>query len=311
MDGKFFENAGKNYQKVYNSILIDPDKINILSNKLARDIVKKLSGNKYCAMDIARELKQHEQKIYYHLKKLEKAGIVKQTGSERRAGMTAKMYTAISPIVATKLYDEAHIVETKDSFTADPKLAKFFEPFVKNRKLNSLIILGDTRPHGKYDKANTGAMHSIDIMLLLGKLISNFKIPTYKLDTEIKEKDLKSNLIIFGSPRDNMVLEKINEHLPLKFVLETDWSVKSKKTNNIYTGSRKGVIIKCDNPLNKKNKILIFGGIRTSGVRSAVTAITQTLDKLCYLTENGDLFSVVDGLDKDGDGIIDTVRILE
>ena len=309
MDGKYLENVDKNYQKVYNSVVVDPSKINILSNKLTRDIVKLLSENRLCAMDLSRELKQHEQKIYYHMRKLEEAGIVKQVGTEKRFGMIAKMYSAQAPIVCTKLYDEGQMIESKE--TADPLLAKFFSPFVENGKLNSLIIVGDARPHGKYDKANTGAMHTIDIVLLLGKLVRDFKTPTYKIDTEVEEKDLQQNLILFGSPRDNMILEKINQKLPLKFVLEADWSIKSKSTNSIYTGSRKGVLIRCENPFNEKKKILVFGGLRTEGLRSPVVAVLKNLEEIWNLNKNGDLYVVLDGLDKDGDGVVDTAKILE
>ena len=54
-------------------------------------------------MDLARKLEQHEQKIYYHLRNLEKAGIIKQTRTEQRYGMTAKIFDVISPVVATKM----------------------------------------------------------------------------------------------------------------------------------------------------------------------------------------------------------------
>src|SRR3989344_3767989 len=105
MSSKFIEKVGEGYHKVYDSILVDPKHLDVLGNKLTQDIIKKLFRSNLCAMDIARELKEHEQKIYYHLRRLEKAGIVKVVGTEKRAGMIAKMYSTVSPIVATKLYD--------------------------------------------------------------------------------------------------------------------------------------------------------------------------------------------------------------
>lgn len=64
-------------QKAYEVLQLKPKNLNVLNSELALKILQELARRPSCAMDIARRLKQHEQKIYYHLRRLETAGIVK------------------------------------------------------------------------------------------------------------------------------------------------------------------------------------------------------------------------------------------
>jgi len=312
MSSKFIEKVGEGYHKVYDSILVDPKHLDVLGNKLTQDIIKKLFRSNLCAMDIARELKEHEQKIYYHLRRLEKAGIVKVVGTEKRAGMIAKMYSTVSPIVATKLYDDGHIVDSLAPHTLDPKMNKFFEPFVKEGLLNAKIIVGDPSPHGKYDKGAKDPLYAADFFLMMGRLLKDFKFPHYKIDTEVRESDLQENLILLGDPKSNTISEKVNDHLPICFEFEPEFTVRSKVRVKKYGDPRTGIIVKYTNPFNKDKKILLVAGIRSKGMRAAVIALTQHFDKMIFdMDEDGHIFRVIEGLDKDGDGIVDSIRIVE
>ena len=48
-----------------------------LSSELAQKILNLLAKETMYPIDIAKALKMHEQKIYYHIRNLEKAGIIK------------------------------------------------------------------------------------------------------------------------------------------------------------------------------------------------------------------------------------------
>ena len=91
-------------QKIYKTLLLEPKNLSVLGNGIPLKIIDALSKKPACAMDIARKLKIHEQKIYYHMRNLEKSGIIRMISTESRYGMTAKMYEVVSPVVATKLY---------------------------------------------------------------------------------------------------------------------------------------------------------------------------------------------------------------
>lgn len=305
--------SNENGRIAYDSLVVsDPTLLSALNNKFSLRIIKVLADNPSCPLDIARKLKVHEQKVYYHLKNLEKAGIVYTISSERRHGMIAKIYSVVSPVVAAKLFEKG--VEVKvDSYTtvSSQTILNFFYPFIESGKLNSKIIIGDPYPHGKYDAGGTEGAHIIDLLLFFGQFLKEFNFPNYRLDTEITKEDLQSNLILIGNNRSNTVIEKINSNLPIRFDSEK-MSLISSITNNTYRDDRIGVVLKTKNPFNPEKMVLLIGGIRTRGIRSAVICILKYLEnKFKNLKTNDEIAIIVQGLDKDGDKIIDEVKILE
>src|SRR3989338_6989664 len=176
----FVENI-ENRQRVYDSLIVSPKNLGIFSNALAIRIIGELAKQPLCAMDVAKKLKENEQKIYYHLRKMRSAGIVKLNGTEQRFGMTAKMFQLVSPVISTKLYDDGYDMQQSRSIS-NPNVASFFEPFIVNGKLNSKIIVGDSYPHGKYDSPATEGPYTFDFALFIGKLIDGFTFPHYSLE---------------------------------------------------------------------------------------------------------------------------------
>jgi DNA-binding transcriptional ArsR family regulator len=301
-------------QKAYNSLLISPGKFSSLGNGLSLKIIRELASQPGCAMDLARKLNQDEQKVYYHIRKLEKAGIIKMSGTERRYGMTAKIYTTVAPVVATKLYDEGHIISEEKSVKdlKDPNIMKFLHPFIENGKLNAKIIFGNPYPHGKYDQGGLDACYVADVALFLGNFIKELKLPCYKLDTHVREADLRENLIIIGGPKFNMISHKINSILPVYFDENNDWNLCSRATKKVYKGDSMGMVVKHTNPFNKNKKILLLAGKRTRGTVASVIAFTQyTNDVIKSVAKNGSLIKIVEGLDRSGDDFTDSVRFIE
>jgi len=301
------ENLDSGEQKVYNSVFVEHKHVNILSNDLALQIVSKLAQSKACAMDLSRELKQHEQKIYYYLRKLEEAGVIKKVGTERRFGMIAKMYTSVSPIAATKLYDDGDII-TSSNNGKNPHLHKLLSPFVENGKLNAKIIVGDTYPHGKYNKPDLFSLFLIDFFLTLGGRINNLSTQSYEIDVFIKKGELEeNNIILIGNNMSNTIIESINDKIPVYFTNHE--TIKSKITNKEYNDPRVGIIIKCDSPFNTNKKMLLVGGTTCRSMRAANMALISKLKEISDPHSNFNI--IVEGLDTNGDGIIDDAKILE
>ncbi len=310
MKTMFIENT-EEAQRVYNTLLVDTKHLGIFSNELAVQIINELAKRPLCAMDIAKNLKQNEQKIYYHLRKMKEAGIIKLNGTEQRYGMTAKLFELISPVISTKLYDEGH--EIKNTKITDPSVKKFLTPFITDGEFNGKIIMGAPLPHGKHGATARDGIHVIDLCLFLGKFTNGAKAQNYKADTEIKEKDLKDNLILIGSPKINTITERISEELPIYFDVEKNWLIKSKLTGNSYDYEDDAVIIKLKNPFDKKKELIVLAGRRSRGLRSAIIAFTQFPHEIAKgnVENNKIIAKVVRGIDKKGDGIIDTVTFLE
>ncbi len=305
------ENNG-NEQKIYDSLIVSPKNLGIFSNALALCIISELAKQPMCAMDVGRKLKENEQKIYYHMRKMREAGIIKLSGTESRYGMTAKLFDLVSPVIATKLNENGYELKYADPAN-DPVISEFLNPFVKDGKLNTKVIMGDPYSHGRFDEGSTEGPFTFDLALLLGRFLKEFNFPCYKLDTEIKEKDLKDNLILVGNSKTNMIIDKINSHIPLYFDETKDYRLVSKLTGNSFTDPRVGVIIKTSNPFSKNKKMLVIGGVGSRGTRAAVLACTEYFLQAFKNVEqnNGTFACIVKGYDKSGNKVMDTIEVLE
>lgn len=308
MAHKFIENNGEK-SRVYDSLVIEPRKLNIFGSELALKVVQELARNPACAMDIARQLEEHEQKIYYHLRRLEEAGVIKKIRTEKRYAMTAKIYALVSPTVTAKLHEDGFDEFSEEVSSRSPALENFFHPFVKNGRLDAHIVIGDTYSHGKYDMGSKEGPYVIDLMLLLGKIASEIEFPARKLDTEINDDISRQNLIVIGNAQTNTLVDRLNGSLPLEFDTKDVWGIISKKTGTKYTDPRVGFIVKTPNPLNPEKMLLLIGGVGRRGAQSAVIALTRDIGSI--KEEKGAVFHVVYGYDKDSDKIIDSVKFLE
>lgn len=298
----------------YDSLLVsDPTALSAFSNKLSLKIIKTLSEKPSCALDIARKLKVHEQKVYYHLKHLEKTGIVYPISTERRHGMIAKIYSVVSPVIAAKLFEKGF--ELKENIITNnisPEIVKFFSPFIEDGKLNSLIVVGDTYSHGRFDKESDECNYMLDFIIFLGTLINEWNLQFYKLDIKTHENELKNNLILIGNNRTNSIIDKVNKHLSVCFDESGKEIIISKISGKNYSDPRTGLIIKTINPFDKTKKILIVGGIGRRGSQSASLAIVNRPNNLTQdLKSFDDIVKVVKGFDENGDDVIDSVKILE
>ncbi|OYT42668.1 MAG: hypothetical protein B6U78_00625 [Candidatus Aenigmarchaeota archaeon ex4484_224] len=307
---EYFVEETDSKEKIYESLEIKNSKaLEILSNPLAIKILKLIYKKPSCAMDIARELKVHEQKIYYYIRKLEKLGIIKLVKKEERVGAVAKIYSLKYPVFSFKLIDEPKLIAPKKSLVR----IDFFEPFVRNGKFNSLIVVGSPDPHGKYGARASDGYAAIDLALFLGRISNQSPIINYKLDTQITKDDLKKNLILVGGPKVNIWIDKINEKLPIKFVKEKEWAVYSSLSKKYYFEDDIGIVVKMKNPFNKKSWILVLAGKRFKGTRAATLAVMKHYDEVAKGNKYNSkiIAKLVLPLDRDSDMIIDDAIFVE
>src|SRR5665647_1973023 len=79
------------------SILTDSQKLKMMLGSLSWKILTMLSKKEMYPLEIARQLGMHEQKIYYHIRKLAKAGAITVQREEKKKGAIAKYYKTVSP----------------------------------------------------------------------------------------------------------------------------------------------------------------------------------------------------------------------
>jgi len=293
-------------EKAFKSLILEPKNLRVLNSELSIKILQELAKKPSCAMDIARKLKQHEQKIYYHLRRLEKAGIIKLEKKVERVGAIAKIYSVPCPYISVKIFDSEGLeIKTK------VRESEFFRPFVENGKLNAMIVVGSPDPHGKYGAQASDGSAAIDLALFLGTFLETSNL-NYKIDTQVREEDFQKNLILIGGPKANILIDKINDKLPIFFDTKHDFNIVSSFSKNVYTEDEVGIIVKMESPFAKGKEILVLSGRRFKGTRAAIVAVVKYLKKITEGNKfNGNIARVVKGIDRDADGIIDDVEFLE
>lgn len=280
-----------------------------LSSELAQEILKVLADGPSYPKEIADKLGTHEQKVYYHIRNLEKAGIIKVEMKESHHGAVAKYYALASPAFLIRFKE---FERSGDVFKEDTG-GKFLEPFIENNQLNATIVIGDPMSHGPERSRPRDGYYGIDLALFLGTFISYVPVSKVKLDTEMRLNLMKDNLILLGGPVVNKVTEKFNAKMPIRFENDKGWSIKSTVTKKRYTAGETGLIVKMDNPYAKGKKILVIAGIRYSGTRAATLAFLKDFEEIARGNKKNKKIraKVVEGVDADSDGIIDAVEFRE
>lgn len=287
---------------------LSPREAKNFASDLAIKIVKLLVKKEMYPVEIARELKVHEQKIYYHIRNLEKAGIISVVREEDRQGAVAKFYAAQSPsfVVKFKELEETQKLMGK----AD---SKFLEPFIQDGRLNALIVVGSPDPHGPDKARSRDGYYGMDLALFIGSFLNYVPNFYVKLDTEVREADLKGNLILIGGPVVNKVSAMVNSKLPVRFDRDSHWGIKSTISGNVYPNDESGLIVKAKNPFDPEKQILLVGGKRYMGTRAAIIAFLKNFKEV----SSGNVYNrsvsakIVEGIDLDSDGIIDDIEFRE
>lgn len=280
-----------------------------MTSELASRILKEISEAPSYPRDIAKKLKVHEQKVYYHVRKLEKARIIEVAKTEIIQGTTANFYKLVEPAFLVK-FREFETTQKMPGIEAEPS---FLEPFVEDGKLNAEIIVGSPDPHGPEKARSRDGYYGIDFALFLGTFLNYIPCLKVKLDTEAASDDLKNNLILIGGPIVNSVTEKINPKLPIRFQKQENWKIYSTISKKFYHSDESGIIVKTKNPFNPKKFILLIAGKRYAGTRAVMIAFLKHFQELSKGNKFNEKIAakVVEGVDLNSDGVVDDIEILE
>jgi DNA-binding CsgD family transcriptional regulator len=288
--------------------LITPQHARAAGAPLATRILELLAAGPSYPKEIARRLKVHEQLVYYHVRRLEKARIIKHARSEPRQGALANYYELAAPALAM-------------AFTPFAPAAKlpggggegFLAPFIEDGRLNARIIVGSPDPHGPDMARSRDGYYGMDVALFLGTFLTSVSQLNVRLDTEVSEEDLRRNLIILGGPIVNSITGRINEKLPIRFDPGSHWAVHSTLSGKHYHEDAAGVVVRARNPFNPRAHVLLLAGKRSSGTRAVMIAFLKHFAELSAGNKHKpDVYAkVVEGVDRDADGIIDDAQVLE
>ncbi len=320
MDKKLLLQDNGNTQEVKEiSIMNDSQKLKMILGGLSWKILTMLSKKEMYPLEIARQLGVHEQKVYYHIRKLAKAGAIAVEREEKKKGATAKYYKTVSPAFGIEFPDGYKPIQNLCLLSIDKQLQEFFKEFISNGVFDGKIVVGSPQPHGPFKTSARDGHYAAHLALFIGQFA---KMPTefaVKLDVDVKvEKEEKNNLILVGGPGTNLLTQEINEYLPIKFIMHSSdqgfllGGLSSKKTFQVYTSDSSGLIAKIVNPWDKTKRIVVLAGNKAVGTKACVLALTNFWKKTLEKYKGEDTFAVViHGFDLDGDGKVDSIEVSE
>lgn len=302
------------------TIMQDAHKLQMILGKLSWHILTMLAKKEMYPLEIAKQLGVHEQKIYYHIKKLAKAGAIKIVREEKRKGATAKYYKTTSPAFGIELSEEYVTIQHVQLQRVDKQLQDFFKEYISREgTLDGKIVVGSPTPHGPFKTSGRDGHYAAHLALFIGQLARMPEDFIVKLDVDVKaEKEEKNNLILVGGPGTNLLTQEVNEYLPVKFNMQSSnqgflfGGLMSEKTQRIYTADAIGVIAKIVNPWDSTKRIMILAGNKAVGTKACVIALTNFWRKTLQQYQGEDTFAtVIQGFDLDGDGKVDSIEVME
>lgn len=301
------------------AIFDHPDQLKTLTNRLSWQVLKLIAENEMYPIQIAKKLGVHEQKVYYHVRKLAEAGIIGIVKEEEKKGATARFYKAAFPSFGVELPFGTRKITALGSPEMDDKLKEFFTPFMVDGSFDGKIVVGSPDPHGPFKARARDGHYAAYISLFLGRYVELPDDFVIKLDVDVKaEKEEKNNLILVGGPGTNLLTEEVNQHLPIRFSVRSTeegflfGGLTSQKTGTVYTSDNIGLIAKITNPWDKTKQIIVIAGNKAVGTKACALAITKFWkETLKNFTSTSDFAAVIQGFDLDGDGKVDAIEVLE
>jgi len=308
-------------QKMKEIIIIEnPQKLKMILSKLGWKILVMLSEREMYPLEIARKLGIHEQIVYYHTRKLAKAGAITVAREESKKGAIAKYYKVVSSAFGIELPKEYKTIQKISRLSINKAIQEFFKEFLTEEGVfKGKIVVGSPIPHGPFKTSARDGHYASHLTFFLGqfaKMPDDFAI---KLDVDVKvEKEEKNNLILVGGPGTNLLTQEINDYLPIRFNMQPSkegflfGGLASRKTSNVYTADSAGLIARIVNPWDDTKRVIVLAGNKAVGTKACVLALTNFWEKTLKNYDGTNTFAaVIQGLDLDGDGKVDSVEILE
>src|SRR2546425_4885998 len=288
----------------------DPDALAAATHPMAWRILTELAKAPDYPSALAKRMRAHEQKVYYHINRLREAGLLRVVREEQGQGAPAKILAPTAEAFALVLPGGGSAFHEAPPPAAP--LRAFLGDFAKDGVLDAWIVLGAPSPHGPYLTASRDSPFEAQLGLFLGRYFVPRRGLAVKLDTEVKAEGLeKGNLIVVGGPVANIVSLDLNPKLAVTFDWSQVWRLRSTRTGKAYADDTIGVVAKVPNPWRDGAWILLTAGLHYPGTIASLLALTDFTDVVLKGYEGGELYRVVQGLDRDGDGRLDDLHVLE
>ena len=288
-----------------------PDGFRPASGRVGQKILALLSdGPKYPA-EMARSLGTHHQTVYYHIGRLEKAGLITRVRSKQIRGGEANLFALASDGYAVEFPVRGELLPTLMSSGRSVALGRFFSEFFRDGKLDGWVVVGSPVQHGEAGTQARDGHYAVQLGFALGQYVRLPEKFPVKLDVDLRaEKLLASNLIVVGGPRNNVIAEELNPHLPFRFG-QGGWGSLVDGEGRSHGSELDCVVEKIRNPWDGSRTCVVAAGLTGAGTKAAIIGICNFADTIFQDYRGGDYAALLRGVDRDGDGKVDSVEVLK
>jgi DNA-binding transcriptional ArsR family regulator len=279
-----------------------------LGHRILRLLAK---GPNYPSM-MARELKLYHQVVYYHMKKLEQAGLVERVSQKTVRGGRAQLYALASDGYAVEFDVKGESFGLPLGLGRSEKLGRFLKEFIsEGGEFDGWIVVGSPVAHGPSRTQGRDGHYAIQLGFALGQFVRLPRTFPVKLDVDLKaEKLQRSNLLVVGGPRTNVVSEDLNPRMPIRFSEESFWGAIVDDRGRKHLSEFDSVLTKIRNPWDETKVCVVVAGLSGAATKAAVIGLTNMADQVLAGYSGEDFAVVLRGVDMDGDGKVDSVEML-
>ncbi len=289
-----------------------PDGFRPASGRVGQKVLALLAtGPKYPA-EMARSLGIHHQTVYYHVGRLEKAGLITRVRSEQIRGGEAKLYALASDGYAVEFPVRGEPLPSLRSSGRSRALGRFFKEFFQGAEFGGWIAVGSPVQHGAAGTQARDGHYAVQLGFALGQFVNLPSVFPVKLDVDLKaEKLLGSNLVVVGGPRNNAIAEELNPSLPLRFSHGGFWSSIIDREARSYNSELDCIVEKVQNPWDRTKVCVVIAGLTGAATKAGIIGACNFADVLFQRYRSGEYAALVRGADRDGDGKVDSVDVLK
>lgn len=292
----------------------DPAKFFPAASGVGHNILRFLAkGPSYPSL-IARELRLYHQVVYYHVKRLEAAGLIERVSTRTVRGGKAQLYALASGGYAVEFEVKSERLGLSTTLGRSERLGRFLKEFITDDgQFDGWIVVGSPEAHGPNRTQGRDGHYAIQLGFALGQFVRLPRTFPVKLDVDLKAEKLQgSNLLVVGGPRTNLLSAELNQHMPVNFSEEGFFGAIVDAEGRRHVSEFDSVLTKIRNPWAPEKVCVVAAGLSGAATKAAVIGLTNMADHVLagYSEEEGVFAVALHGLDLDGDGKVDSVEIL-
>lgn len=275
-----------------------PNSFQAAFSELGQAIIAHLAKRPDYPSNIARSLHRHHQAVYYHMHGLERAGLIKRTRQENIRGGNAVLYSLTSDGYCVEFDVPSESIPPMPSVGRSGSLGLFMKEYVERGVFDGWIVVGSPEPHGPNRTQGRDGHYAVQLGFALGQFVGlPSKFPV-RLDVDIKSEKLeKSNLIVVGGPRTNMIASELNRHLPVMFYEQSFWGSIVDGAGGKYLSEMDAIIAKVRNPWDDSKRCVVLAGLTGAGTKAAIIGLTNMPELVLERYNGGDFGAVLRGVD--------------